>query len=94
MANLSMEEIKNDPAVATYIRQADAAMKAYGYTEHSFPHVTRTAHVAAEILRTMGATEREIELAQIAVSYTHLDVYKRQVCKRKGLRFLRCTILK
>lgn len=70
MANLSIEEIKNDPAVSTYIRQADAAMKAYGYTEHSFAHVTRTAHVAAEILRTMGASEREIELAQIA-GYLH-----------------------
>ena len=41
MAYITFEQIKNDSTVATYIRQADIALKAYGYTEHSFPHVTR-----------------------------------------------------
>ena len=37
MAYITFEQIKNDSTVATYIRQADIALKAYGYTEHSFP---------------------------------------------------------
>ena len=66
MAYITFEQIKNDPTVATYIRQADAALKAYGYTEHSFPHVTRAAKVAAQILEDFGYSKREMELAQIA----------------------------
>lgn len=50
MAYITFEQIKNDSTVATYIRQADIALKAYGYTEHSFPHVTRAAKIAAKIL--------------------------------------------
>ena len=66
MAYITFEQIKNDPTVATYIRQADIALKAYGYTEHSFPHVTRAAKIAAKILEDFGYPQREVELAQIA----------------------------
>ncbi|MDD3193014.1 MAG: HD domain-containing protein [Oscillospiraceae bacterium] len=66
MAYITFEQIKNDATVSTYIRQADVAMKAYGYTEHSFPHVTRTAQIAAQILEDFGYDRREVELAQIA----------------------------
>ena len=54
MAYITFEQIKNDSTVATYIRQADIALKAYGYTEHSFPHVTRAAKIAAKILGDFG----------------------------------------
>ena len=50
MAYITFEQIKNDSTVATYIRQADIALNAYGYTDHSFPHVTRAAKIAAKIL--------------------------------------------
>ena len=66
MAYITFEQIKNDSTVATYIRQADIALKAYGYTEHSFPHVTRAAKIAAKILGDFGYPQREVELAQIA----------------------------
>ena len=68
MAYITFEQIKNDPTVATYIRQADAALKAYGYTEHSFPHVTRAAKVAAQILEDFGYSKREMELSVIVLS--------------------------
>lgn len=66
MAFITFEQIKNDPTVATYIRQADSALKAYGYTEHSFPHVARSAKVAGQILAEYGYANREVELTQIA----------------------------
>lgn len=68
--SMTFEQIKNDPSVNIYIQQADDAMKAYGYTEHSFAHVTRAAQVASQILLTFGQDERQAELARIA-AYLH-----------------------
>ncbi len=67
---LTFEEVRADEAVSAYIRRADEALEARGYTEHSFPHVTRTALTAARILRETGHAEREAELAAIA-GYLH-----------------------
>ena len=40
---MTYEQIRKDPAITTYISQADASLKALGYTEHSFAHVTTVA---------------------------------------------------
>ncbi len=67
---LTFEALQNNEEVKTYIRLADASLAALGYTEHSFPHVTRVAETAAYILETMGYSAHEIELAKIA-GYLH-----------------------
>ena len=67
---ITLEEIKKDPAIRTYITRADESLIALGYTEHSFAHVTRVASVAKYILETLGYSEREVEIAQIA-GYLH-----------------------
>lgn len=67
---MTYEELKRDPAVRVYIAQADAAMEALGFTEHSFAHVTRVAQTAGMILETLGYPERTVELARIA-GYLH-----------------------
>ena len=41
-------------------------MAALGYTEHSFAHVGKVAKEAREILLTLGYSQREAELAEIA----------------------------
>ena len=63
---MTYEEVKRDEAVRVYIAQADASMKALGFTEHSFAHVTRVAELAGYILETLGYPERTVELAKIA----------------------------
>ena len=40
---MTYEEIRQNEAVNTYIRQADAALATLGFTEHSFAHVTLVA---------------------------------------------------
>ena len=60
------EQIKQDPAIRTYIAQADASLISLGYTEHSFAHVTQVAEMAGYILRTLDFPSRTVELAQIA----------------------------
>lgn len=67
---MTYEEIKSNEAINTYIRCADESLKALGYTEHSFAHVTGVAETAGYILETLGYSPREVELAKIA-GYMH-----------------------
>ncbi len=67
---ITYEEIKNNETIKTYITRADESLKAMGYTEHSFAHVMKVSENAAYILKTLGYSEREVELARIA-GYLH-----------------------
>ena len=67
---MTYEQVRRDPAVNIYIKQADASMNSQGFTEHSFAHVTRVAQLAGQILETLGYPERTVELAKIA-GYLH-----------------------
>lgn len=67
---VTYQDVINDEAVKTYIQKADETLIALGYTEHSFPHVKKVAELAAEILLTLGYSQREAELARIA-GYLH-----------------------
>lgn len=67
---MTYEQVRRDEAVKVYIAQADASMKALGFTEHSFPHVSRVAQTAGYILDSLGFPARRVELARIA-GYLH-----------------------
>ena len=66
MGEITFDIIKNDEKVRAYINAGDAALRALGYTEHSFPHVYKTAQTAAAILSNLGYDKRTAELAKIA----------------------------
>lgn len=63
---MTYEQVCSDHAVRVYIAQADASMEALGFTEHSFPHVTKVAETAAHLLEALGYDARTVELAKIA----------------------------
>ncbi len=67
---VTFEEIKASEEVSVYIRQADSTMKALGFTEHSFAHVTKCAVTASGLLAELGYDPHEVELARIA-GYMH-----------------------
>ena len=67
---ITYEMIQTNPDINTYITQADASLIAMGFTEHSFAHVTKCANVASKLLRDLGYSEREQDLARIA-GYMH-----------------------
>lgn len=67
---ITYEDIRNNETVKTYIQKADESLIALGFTEHSFPHVTKVAELASKILLTLGYSERDAELAKIA-GYLH-----------------------
>lgn len=63
---ITFEEIKNNETIRTYIRKADESLRALGFTEHSFAHVTKVAVTAKDILLKLGYSEREAEQAAVA----------------------------
>lgn len=67
---ITYEQVRDNPVVSTYIQKADESLIARGFTEHSFVHVGRVAHIAKDIMLTLGYDERDAELAQIA-GYLH-----------------------
>ena len=67
---VTYELLRQNAAINTYITRADESLAALGFTEHSFPHVCGVADTAEYILRSVGGSERQIELAKIA-AYLH-----------------------
>ncbi len=67
---VTAEDIRGDKEIHTYIKKADDAMAALGYTEHSIGHVSKCAKTASELLASLGYSQRESELAWIA-GYMH-----------------------
>lgn len=65
-STVTYKYIKQNPDIMEYIRRADKALEAQGFTEHSFAHVERAASVTSMILETLGYDERTVELARIA----------------------------
>ena len=63
---MTYAELKENPIIKTYITHADRSLGALGFTEHSFAHVGMVAHRAEYILRTMGYSQRTIELCKMA----------------------------
>ncbi len=67
---ITFEDIKKNSDIKEYIICADESLKALGYTEHSFAHVGKVAYTAKYILKTLGYSNHDAELVQIA-AYLH-----------------------
>lgn len=67
---ITIEEVKADKAIHTYIEKEDEALIALGFTEHSFTHVGKVSKTAKDILLKLGYPKRDAELAEIA-GYLH-----------------------
>ena len=69
-SNVTYKYIKQNPDIHTYIKNADAAVEAQGYTEHSFAHVEKVAEYVRMILEGLDCDDRKVELGMIA-AYLH-----------------------
>lgn len=70
MSIVTIEMIKDNKEVKTFLKIAEKQLEALGYTEHSFRHVGLVSKTAGAILKDLGYQEREVELAEIA-GYMH-----------------------
>lgn len=59
--------IKQNPDIMEYIRRADQALKAQGYTEHSFAHVEIVAQHASMILSNWDMMNDKLSLPELQV---------------------------
>jgi len=66
MANGLFEILRKDEQLIAYITAGNNALKELGFTEHSFPHVYRTAETAGVILEEFGYPKETVELAKVA----------------------------
>jgi metal-dependent HD superfamily phosphatase/phosphodiesterase len=67
---ITVSEVKELPQIKQYIISADKHLKAMGFTEHGFRHVTLVSRIAENVLQRLGFGQREAELAAIA-GYIH-----------------------
>ncbi len=67
---VTVEAVKAHPRVKAFVRRADEALAAIGYTEHGERHVGLVSNIAYNVLRRMNYSERDAQLAAIA-GYLH-----------------------
>ncbi|NLL64165.1 MAG: HD domain-containing protein, partial [Ruminococcaceae bacterium] len=67
---ITLQDVRCNPTVITYIRKANENLAAIGFTEHGRRHADLVATTARRILLDLGYSFREAELAAIA-GYLH-----------------------
>ncbi|MCS7273640.1 MAG: HD domain-containing protein [Fimbriimonadales bacterium] len=70
MAIITLDEVRNNETVRTYLQMANQVLYAMGYTEHGLRHAGIVANNARRLCLKLGYTERQAELAAIA-GYLH-----------------------
>lgn len=70
MSLITFDDIKNNKEFRTYVEAGDRHLGVRGFTKHDFGHVTKVAVTAGNILKELGFSEREVELAKIS-GYIH-----------------------
>lgn len=69
-SRVTLDSVRKDVEVQTFIKKADQNLGELGYTEHSTRHSGLVAHIAENILLRLNHPKREAELAAIA-GYVH-----------------------
>jgi metal-dependent HD superfamily phosphatase/phosphodiesterase len=67
---LTFEGIRDNLEIQTYLEFTDKAFAIMGYTEHGQGHALRSAMTAENVLKSLGYSVREQELAKVA-TYMH-----------------------
>lgn len=67
---VTLEDIKNNPVVDSFIRKGNEFLGTLGMTEHSYRHINLVSRIASSILKQLDYSSRESELAAIA-GYLH-----------------------
>lgn len=67
---MTLEEVKKDKEINVLIDNTERQLTELGYTEHGRRHISIVSKIAGNILKELGYSEKEIELARIA-GYLH-----------------------
>jgi uncharacterized protein len=69
-APLTLDDVKQDPIISSFISQADRVMDGLGFTEHGFRHANLTANIAFNVMTRLEFDQRIATLAAIG-GYLH-----------------------
>ncbi|MGB9904868.1 MAG: HD domain-containing protein [Desulfotomaculales bacterium] len=67
---VTLQEVRQNPVVDSFIRRGNEYLGILGFTEHSYRHLNLVSTIAFNILAELGYPPREAELAAIA-GYLH-----------------------
>lgn len=67
---VTLNDVKSNLEIKTYMEQGNVYLGSMGFTEHSTRHASIVSKIASDILKNLGYSEREVELAAIA-GYLH-----------------------
>ncbi|HEX3033483.1 MAG TPA: HD domain-containing protein [Bacillota bacterium] len=67
---ITLEQVKKNPVVETFVRRSNEFLGSLGYTEHGFRHIGLVSTIAKNILERLGYPPRVQELTAIA-GYMH-----------------------
>ncbi|RCX13825.1 hypothetical protein DFR58_11659 [Anaerobacterium chartisolvens] len=70
MGIVTLKEVKENEEVKAFLEISERQLAQRGYTEHSFRHVTMVSDNAGRIMKSLGYSQRQVELARIA-GYLH-----------------------
>lgn len=63
---ITLQEIKQNESIKALVRAGNRYLEALGYTDHGPRHLGYVSKTASGILKSLGYSEREVELAAIA----------------------------
>ena len=70
MLMITVDDIKKDSEVKTFLEKGNKYLGTMGFTEHSYRHVSLVSNIAFNILERLNYSKREAELAAVA-GYLH-----------------------
>ena len=81
---ITFNDVKNDASIRTYIIKADESLRALGYTEHSFAHVTKVSETASYILEKLPTRKEKSSLPESPLSCTTSATWSTAAITRKA----------
>jgi len=67
---VTLEDVKKDPVVDSFIKKGNEYLSVMGFTEHGYRHLHLVSSIAGNILKRLRHPPRDAELAEIA-GYLH-----------------------
>ncbi len=65
-----LRDVRENPVIMAFLNRGSKNLKAMGYTEHGLRHAKLVSDIAENVMKRLGFTQRDAELAAIA-GYIH-----------------------
>lgn len=63
---ITLQDVKQNESIKSLVRASNRYLEALGFTDHGPHHLSYVSRTASGVLKSLGYSEREIELAAIA----------------------------